>query len=55
MNATAAHVKMTVPAVTKWTSSVALVPLDSRAPPVKLVGHCLCDYNVVTSIVVITV
>ena len=44
-NAPAAHVKMAAPAVTTGISSVALVPLDSRAPPVRLVGHCLSESN----------
>ena len=40
-NAPAAHVTMTAPAVTRSTNSLALVPVDSRASPVRLVGHCL--------------
>ena len=54
-NVLAARVKMAVPAVTTSTISVALVPVDSRAPPVRLVGLCFYDYNVVTTMAMITV
>ena len=47
-NAPAAHVTMMAPAMTKWTSSVALVPVDSWAPSVRLVGHCLSTPTCVT-------